>query len=133
MASKAADNVARLAALFHVFEHGASGLISSDHIERAGSIIEYHLLEAKRFLGDVAAPVNVSNATKLDTYIIEYCKQHNTQSVAKSYVMQHSALRDKNSLNDALDQLIDLNRVRPFLDNRTTIIAINPALLVLQN
>lgn len=131
VASKAADNVARLAALFHVFEHGASGLISSDHIERAGSIVEYHLLEAKRFLGDVATPSTVSNAMKLDTYIIEYCKQHSTNSVAKSYVMQHSPLRDKNSLNDALDQLIGLNRVRTFLDNRTTMIALNARLIIL--
>ena len=130
VASKAADNAARLAALFHVFEHGASGLISRDHIERAGAIIEYHLLEAKRFLSEVAAPASASNAMKLNQYIVEYCTLHNTHNVNKTYVLQHSALRNKKVLDEAITELMDLNRINIFLDNRTTVIEINPQLLI---
>lgn len=130
VASKAADNVARLAALFHVYEYGASGLISREHVACAGAIIDYHLLEAKHFLNSISEPVGVKNTVKLDAYLVRYCRQYDTTTVPKSYVMQHSALRDKNSLNDALEQLAGLNRIRAVSDDRTTLIELNPKLLV---
>jgi putative DNA primase/helicase len=48
VAAKAAENVARLAALFHVLEHGASGTIASGEIRAAASIAGWHLNEARR-------------------------------------------------------------------------------------
>ena len=50
VASKSADNAARLAALFHVFTYGASGLIVADSFESASSIVAWHLNESRRFL-----------------------------------------------------------------------------------
>ena len=62
--SKAADNVARLAALFHLYEVGTPvyelGIhrpISQDHIERAIRIIDWHLEQAKQLLTRVLASV----------------------------------------------------------------------------
>jgi len=59
VASKAVDNAARLAALFHLYEHGDAGEISAKHIQAAAQIVAWHLYEACRFLGEVAtiAPV----------------------------------------------------------------------------
>jgi hypothetical protein len=56
VAAKAADNVARLAAVLYVFEHGAAGAISADTVHNAGEIVTWHLYSAKALLG----PLSVS-------------------------------------------------------------------------
>lgn len=57
VASKSADNAARLAAIFHIFEHGsASGRIGVASFESASRIAMWHLLEARRFFGELALP-----------------------------------------------------------------------------
>lgn len=129
VASKAADNVARLAALFHLYEWGIEGAINKDLVERAIVIVKWHLYEAKRFLNQIAIPVHISNAIKIDDYILRYCRDYKSDRLAKNYLRQHGAIRDKKLLNDALDELIDANRIRISLDNRTSIIKVNPALL----
>ena len=50
VASKAAENVVRLAALFHVLEHGIGGTIDAHDIVCAERIVGWHLLEARRLL-----------------------------------------------------------------------------------
>lgn len=129
VASKAADNVARLAALFHLFEWQCEGAINKGLVERAINIVTWHLYEAKRFLNQIAIPVNISNAIKIDDHILRYCRDHKANAVAKNYLRQHGAIRDKKLLNDALDELIDANRIRVNLDDKTSIIEVNPALL----
>ena len=74
-------------------------------------------------------PTHINNAIKLDNYILRYCRDRKTESVPKNYIRQHGAIRDKKVLNDALDELIDANRIRIGLDDRTSIIEVNPALL----
>jgi transcriptional regulator with XRE-family HTH domain len=49
-ASKAAENTARLSALFHLFE-GKEGSIDSEDVERAAEIMRWHLFETRRLLG----------------------------------------------------------------------------------
>ena len=129
IASKAADNVARLAALFHLYEWQSEGAINCDLVERAIAIVTWHLYEAKRFLNQIAVPAHVNNAIKIDDYILRYCHDYKTDSVAKNYLRQHGAIRDKKLLNDALDELIDANRIRVILDDKTSIVEVNPALL----
>ena len=129
VASKAADNVARLAALFHLYEWQSEGVINKDLVERAILIVSWHLYEAKRFLNQIAIPEHINNAIKIDDYILKYCRDHITDSVPKNYLRRHSAIRDKKLLNDALDELIDANRIRINLDDRTSIVEVNPALL----
>ena len=129
VASKAADNVARLAALFHLYEWQSEGVINKDLVERAIIIVKWHLYEAKRFLNQIIIPAHNSNAIKIDDYILRYCRDHKSDRLAKNYLRQHGAIRDKKFLNDALDELIDANRIRISLDDRTSIIEVNPALL----
>jgi len=129
VASKAADNVARLAALFHLYEWHSEGAINKGLVEGAIDIVTWHLYEAKRFLNQIAVPEHINNAIKIDDYILRYCRNHKTDTVAKNHLRQHGAIRDKKLLNEALDELIDANRIRVILDDRTSIIQINPALL----
>ena len=48
VAAKAAESVARLAALFHALEHGAAGTIRAKEIAAAGRIVAWHLTERGR-------------------------------------------------------------------------------------
>ena len=129
MASKAADNVARLAALFHLYEWQSEDVINKDLVERAIIIVTWHLYEAKRFLNQIAIPEHINNAIKIDDYILRYCRDYKSETVAKNHLRQHGAIRDKKLLNEALAELIDANRIRISLDDRTSIIEVNPALL----
>ena len=129
VASKAADNVARLAALFHLYECQGEGQISKGLVACAIDIVTWHLYEAKRFLNQIAIPVHINNAIKLDDYILRYCQDYKTDKLAKNHLRQHSAIRDKKLLNDALDELIDANHIKIVLDDRTSMIEVNPALL----
>ena len=100
VASKTADNAARLAALFHVFEHGPSGQIGLDAMQSACTLAAWHLYEARRFLGEHALPVNVVNAIRLDGWLSKYCAEHRTTSVLRSLVQRRgpSPLRDGQAL-----------------------------------
>ena len=49
-ASKAADNIARLAAVLHVFEYGARGPISVQSVEAARRIVLWHAYSARALL-----------------------------------------------------------------------------------
>ncbi len=129
VASKAADNVARLAALFHLYEWQSEGAINSDLVERAIAIVTWHLYEAKRFLNQIAIPDHVNNAIKLDDYILRYCREHKADTVTKNHILRNGAIRDKKAFNEALDELIDAQHIRVILDDRTSIIEVNPALL----
>ncbi|MBF0256871.1 MAG: DUF3987 domain-containing protein, partial [Gammaproteobacteria bacterium] len=48
-ASKAADNAARMACLFHLYEHGPQGEIGPDSFSQAARIVAWHLNESRRF------------------------------------------------------------------------------------
>jgi len=129
VASKAADNVARLAALFHLCQADSEGDIKQTHVEAAIDIVTWHLYEAKRFLNQIAVPENVGNAVKLSEYILRHCRDHKTDTVTKNHILRNGSIRDKKSFNEAIDELIDANHIMVILDNRTSIIEVNPVLL----
>lgn len=67
-ASKAADNAARLACLFHLLEHGPSGQIGAKHFKQAALVVGWHLYEAHRFFGELALPRELADAQRLDAW-----------------------------------------------------------------
>lgn len=129
VASKAADNVARLAALFHLFEQRGGSEIQVEFVKSAIVIVTWHLYEANRFLYEIAMPENLNNAIKLDEFILRYCRDNKSRTIAKNYIRQNGPVRDKKLLNDGLDELAEANRIRVILDGRTSIVEVNPALL----
>jgi hypothetical protein len=98
-------------------------------MEAAIEVVAWHLYEAKRFLNQIATPEHINSAIKLDEYILRYCRDHKANMVQKNYLRQHSSIRDKKLLNDALNELVDANRIKIILDDRTNIIKVNPGLL----
>ncbi len=129
VASKSADNAARLAALFQQFEHGMGGAVGLDSFERASRITAWHLSEARRFFGELALPAELADAARLDSWLIEHCRQARTHIVGKNHVRQHGPLRDGARLDNAIRELAELDRLRLEKDGKRQTIHLNPALV----
>ena len=130
VASKTADNAARLAALFHTFT-GNIGPIDLDAMESAARVTTWHLTEAKRFLGELAMPAELANPARLESWMLDYCRREHTDTVPTREVQRHGpgGLRDKTIINDAIKELAELGRARLVQDGKKKLIQINPALL----
>lgn len=130
VASKAADNVARLAALFHVFEHGLEGDVQADHIEAAGRLVAWHLNEARRFFGEIALSAEAGNVARLDAWLLEYCRTRGTDVVPNVDIQRYgpNQLRRKDSLETALSELVDMGRVRLLKEGKRKSVQVNPLL-----
>lgn len=129
VASKSADNAARLAALFQMFE-GAGGAIGAEAFEGASRITAWHLHEARRFFGELALPAEMADAARLDSWLIEHCKRERTHLVPTREAQRLGPIRVKEKLTAALQELEELNRVKVAHEGRRKTIKVNPALVV---
>ncbi|MBL8497325.1 YfjI family protein [Nitrosomonas sp. JL21] len=125
VASKSADNAARLAALFHVFTYGVNGSIGTDSFESASSIVAWHLNESRRFFGELALPSGMADAVRLNDWLIQHCKQNCTQFVAKRFVQQYGTVRDGMRLDAAINELESLDRIQIRKDRKKVSIWLN--------
>jgi hypothetical protein len=66
---------------------------------------------------------------KLDAYILKYCKEHKTNQINKNHVRRNGSIRDKKVLDEAISELVEANRIRVVIDDRTSIVQVNPELL----
>lgn len=129
VASKAADNCARLAALFHVFEHGPAGDLAALYVQSAARIVTWHLYEARRFFGSLAVPKALRDAQKLGAWLVERCRSSAVEAVKLREIQQRGpySVRRKADLFAALTQLAEADWTR--LDEPAKAVRINPALL----
>ncbi|WP_166804971.1 DUF3987 domain-containing protein [Nitrosococcus wardiae] len=130
VASKIAENAARMAALFHVFD-GVGGPISAHSFDSASRITLWHLGESLRFFNEVAPPEGRENAEKIEDWLLSYCEQHRTTRAPTKLIQQYAPgkLREKAKLDAAIDELAALNRVRRVQEGRKKFIEVNPKLL----
>jgi hypothetical protein len=132
VAAKAADNIARLAAIFHVFECGIMGRIEADHVQRAGRIGVWHLNEARRVLGEFSMPPELAAAARLEEWVLDDCRIAGVPGISRQRVQQYATpcyLRKKKALDPALAELEELGRARDVKVGRGREIHVNPALL----
>jgi putative DNA primase/helicase len=129
VASKSADNAARLAALFQMFE-GAGGAIGAEAFEGASRITAWHLNEARRFFGELALPAELADAARLDRWLIEHCQRERTHLVPTREAQRLGPVRDKERLATGLRELEELDHVRVVQEGRRRTIKVNPALVV---
>lgn len=130
IASKSADNAARLAGLLHLFNGGhVLDAISGETMTAACKLAIWYLYEARRFFGEIALPVEDLDAVKLDSWLIAECKATGSNAIGKTHTLQRSNLRKADKLNKALDTLERANRIRQVKEGRMAVIEINPALL----
>jgi putative DNA primase/helicase len=133
VASKTADNAARLAALFQVFAQGtSSGAVGMNAFEGASRIAAWHLHEARRFFGELALPTELADAARLDRWLVDYCSRYQTFIAPRREVQRNvtpTHLRQKASLDNALRELTESSRVRLVHEDRRKEIHLNPALV----
>ena len=89
VASKAADNAARLAALFHAVELGPGDAVGPKTLENAARIVAWHVNEARRVFGGLALPPELTDAARLDRWLVHYCRARNVQVVPRREVQRH--------------------------------------------
>lgn len=128
VASKSADNAARLATLFQIFE-GGGGAIGADAFERASCITAWHLSEARRFFGELALPTELADAVRLNGWLVDYCRRERTHFVPTREAQRLGPVRDKSKLTIAIQELEELDRVRVTHEGRRKTIKVNPALI----
>ncbi len=131
VASKAADNAARIACLFHLFEAGSQGQIGEPHMVGAAAIVAWHLYEARRFFGEIALPPELNAAAKLEAWLLRFCRTNGVTAVPRRDVARLGPyrVRTEKALTTALEVLGGLNRVRVVKDGKRKLLQVNPALL----
>lgn len=134
VASKSADNVARLAALFHVYQHGLTSQISHGTVERASRIVSWHLNETLRVLGRLCLPDDLRDAVRLQEWLVRQCRQRKTDALSRRDVQQYvpsSGLRKGGILTMALNMLEQEGHIRQVTEqpHNRKLVRVNPALL----
>lgn len=132
VASKTADNAARIAALFHLYQNGPTGAISSHAMQSACEIAMWHLTESRRLLTELSQDPALSLAARLDAWLIERCNEQRTDRVSTRDVLQRGPsmkLRKIAQLTSVLQELIDADRASLVSDDRKKLIVVNPKLL----
>lgn len=130
VASKTADNAARIASLFHMFEPGSGGAIGLAAFEGASRIAAWHLNEARRFYGELALSEELVDATKLDAWVLEHCAREQTSEINKRYLRQYGPIRNGARFERAICELLELARLSEIKRGRQTVVQANPRLIV---
>ena len=130
-ASKAAENVARIAAIFHILENGADGDISHENVQRAALLVDWHLNEARRFFADIAASREERDAAKLEEWLIKTALEQGTDRISRRDADRGVfRARGGNHLDAAIKLLSKLGRARLIHGkNNKKDIEIRPSLL----
>jgi hypothetical protein len=78
----------------------------------------------------VAAPRELSNARRLDAWLVDYCRRNGTREVKRRTIQNEgpNPVRGKAALDAALAELAEAGRIREADDGRRKVIRINPAL-----
>lgn len=132
VASKTADNAARIAALFHLYEYGQDGAISARAMQSACTIALWHLGESRRLLIELSQDPALSLAARLDVWLVQRCNEQRTNRVSTREVLQFfpsTQLRKTAQLMPVLQKLAGADRASLVRDCRQRLIVVNPKLL----
>lgn len=123
-ASKAAENVARLAALFHLFS-GSSGDISPENMDQAIQVIRWHLNESKRVLGET--PLTPADPTKQDARtLLHWIIEKGLQETSPRELLQLGPIRNKKRRDTALAILCNEGYLKESKQGVKTMLLVNP-------
>jgi len=79
----------------------------------------------------LAMPPEVANPMRLENWIVDYCRKCQSQTVSTREIQRTGpgGLRDKETIKQAVAELVDLGRVRVIHQGRKRLIEVNPAIL----
>ncbi len=128
--SKAAEQVARLAAVFQVLERGIAD-IEAQYVEAAAEIVDWHLLEARRFFSEIGGAIDLSDAARLERWLQKYCRDKNTDHITCRDARRLGPVRDIKRFGAATQDLAQrcVAWVQVDEDGRRQILSVNPAFL----
>lgn len=121
VASKAADNIARIACLFHKFS-GESGPISAEHLEAACRIGIWHLDQSRRFLSKLERSPQEVNEDRLFDWILNECVKSENGSITQRHAQQYGPMRERIVLNETLKFLVTRNYIEVIKEGKSTLI-----------
>lgn len=114
-AARFPDNIARLAALFHVF-CGYEGEITLDTLKRAASVFGWYTEEALRLFdrNQIRIPEEVQHANLLLPWLQKRFASNYNQPIRKNKLYQYAPnpVRPKSKMNAALDVLVSWGKIR---------------------
>jgi putative DNA primase/helicase len=130
VASKAADNAARLAACLHTFcDHKGAPTISAESMEAGAELMRWYLLEALRFCRQLAIPPSLRKAEMLEQYLVE--KAYEGMVLVPTRMVKQSApnpIRNQGA-DDAFAVLEDHHRVKLITQGAKKFYCLNPEVL----
>ncbi|WP_136796930.1 DUF3987 domain-containing protein [Desulfosediminicola ganghwensis] len=131
VASKAAENVARLAALFHVVSgNGFDKEIDAHQLKSAGKLMLWYLNEADRFIEKIALTGDQKSVVMLDEWLLKYYQEKGTTKIPVREIQQNGpkSLRKKDKHEPVVKALIKLDRLQLIMDGRKKMVELNPKL-----
>lgn len=131
VASKIADNAARLAALFQGFEKEIDSEIQLDVFEKASRIVLWHLNESKRFFRELSLSPELTNLVKLEKWLVTYCERNNVDKIPTKIVLQYgpASMRTEQALFETINMLQQYHHAKIVISSRKKWTEINPMLL----
>ncbi len=121
-ASKAAENVARLSGLLHVFL-GHNGDITVESVEQAIHIIFWHLLETKRLFEPAPAGQH-QEAQKL----LQWIQAKQFTETTSRFIQQYGGFREKEQRDQAIHTLVEHYYLKEEKRDGKKILLVNPKL-----
>lgn len=128
VASKSADNAARLAALFQIFEHGGGGAIGAAAMESGCLVAAWHLQESRRFFGEIAQPQETAEALRVIQWLKDYSHAQGTVEIATRDLQRLGPVRNKDRLTLALKELQEAHHIRLHTEGKRKWVEIHPML-----
>ncbi|WAW10993.1 DUF3987 domain-containing protein [Oxalobacter vibrioformis] len=131
VANRVAENVARVAAILHVFEYGFDGEIKLVTVKQAGILVEWHLSEARRLFSEDMPSEKQSQALVLEEWILGRCRENGTNCIPIKDLQQKGppSLRRTAEYTAVMQELEALGRIRRISDSGRSFIELNPELL----
>lgn len=127
VAAKSADNAARLAGLFHVFEKGVDGEVGLDQMESACKLTLWHLTEARRFFGEQAMKPEILDAGKLEQWLIDRYRENGGKPISTRDVLQYGPFRKDNDRRESAYYVLEeYNHIKRQKVGRQKLIYLNP-------
>ncbi|MBC8267163.1 MAG: DUF3987 domain-containing protein, partial [Rhodospirillaceae bacterium] len=126
-AAKTAENAVRIAAIFHVFEHGPSGHISDKEIHAGAKLAAWHLWEARRALGAFDTPQEISDAMLLVEWLIRQGGGCDLTAIGR--LGPNQLRKSKTRRSDALKLLVTSNWVAEMKISGRTSVRVNPKVM----
>lgn len=125
-AAKSAENAARLACNFHIFQHGVTGEVDADAMNRAIAITEWHLHETLRVFNHIDTPQEMTHARLL----LEWLTRKNHCIITASEIATHgpNPLRQREARHAALKTLCEHGYLREIAVGKNKQYEANPLL-----